>query len=65
MSKVNESAKFRVGYNDYETKDEAIKEAKRRALRDWDDTPVFERVGVAKFSIEKLSPELVSFTDEQ
>lgn len=65
MNKNEEDFKFRVGYNDYETKDEAVTEATRRALRDWTNVNVYQKVGEAVFSLEKLNPDLVTYKDVQ
>jgi hypothetical protein len=56
---------FRVGYNNYETKDEAVKEATRRSLREFDNTSVYKKIGEAKFTLDKLNPDLVTYSDIQ
>lgn len=62
MSKKDyENTPYRVGYNDYETVEEAQKEATRRALKDWENVPVFKVFGVAKFNLSKLNPDLVTY----
>lgn len=65
MNKDEKDFQFRVGYNNYETKEEAVKEATRRAFRDFDDVSVYKKVGEATFTLDKLSPDLVKYQDVQ
>lgn len=57
----DDNKKFKVGYHDYDNLADAQKEATKRALKDWQDTPVYQLVGLAKFDLSKLSPDLVTY----
>lgn len=62
MSK-NEGKLYKVGYESFATKDEAVKEATHRAYKDWDNVAVYQQVGLAKFDLTKLGPDLVVYAD--
>ncbi|HEY2810521.1 MAG TPA: hypothetical protein VGJ00_03930 [Rhabdochlamydiaceae bacterium] len=62
MSKTYETVKWRVAYNEFDTFEEAKTDADKRALKDWEDVPVWKTVGVARSA---FAPTAVTWTDLQ
>ncbi len=54
--------KFKVSYNTFDTIEEAEKEATKKAMKEWEDVPVWQAVKLAKFT---MSPGLVELEDVQ
>ena len=50
-STMKDFQKFRVGYNTFDTLEDASTEATKRAMKDWEDTTIWQAVKLAKFTM--------------
>jgi hypothetical protein len=59
---MSDFKKFKVGYNTFDNLEDATQEASKRAMKDWEDTPVWQAVKLAKFT---MAPGSVTLEDVQ
>lgn len=59
---MSDFKKYKVHYDTFDNLEDATKEASKRAAKDWENTPVWQAVKLAKFT---LAPGTVTLEDVQ